>query len=102
MPLLRRVLTMASAFSPLSSTISRRMVMSFAFCMHCSPICKSRYTMRGGASMRATVACMERRCGSHHAAGRVPAGPGPLEVVAAQPAGHVQHLADEMQAGYAL
>ena len=27
------------------------------------------------------------------------AGPGPLEVVAAQPAGHVHHLADEIQAG---
>jgi hypothetical protein len=55
MPLLRRVLTMASAFSPLSSTISRRMVMSFAFCMHCSPICESRYTMRGEPSMRAPL-----------------------------------------------
>ena len=30
------------------------------------------------------------------------AGPGPLEVVAPQPAGHVDHLADEEQAGLAL
>ena len=102
MPLLRRVLTMASAFSPLSSTISRRMVMSFAFCMHCSPICESRYTMRGEPSMRVPLARMERRSGSHHAARCVAAGPGPLEVVAAQPAGHVQHLANEVQAGDAL
>ncbi len=40
MPLLRSVLTMVSAFSPLSSTISRRTVMSFAFCIQYSPDCK--------------------------------------------------------------
>ena len=32
---------------------------------------------------------------------RCPArGPGPLEIVAAQPAGDIHHLADEIQAGY--
>src|SRR6185312_14743225 len=39
---------------------------------------------------------------SRHLARRVPRGPGPLEVVAAQPAGDVHHFADEVQAGHEL
>src|SRR6185369_5727379 len=54
------------------------------------------YSPLAGGLQRPLVAALQRP-----AAGRG-AGPGPLEVVAAEPAGHVDDLTDEIQARYAL